>query len=359
MKKIKLLILFLVFAIATANVFGQVNPTISVIGQGTTNPMNVGEVPLGGTLDLLIVVGNTGAANVTANRLRPVITVPALVTILPDAQQTGLPAGWSILSNAGGIIRLCSGADVIAPSASRSIIIKVQGANIGGPTTFSGQLNFGGTSSCAASGAAPSGNNTADDNSQSTVTVVAALVPLTLTDFSATLKNCQPLLAWTTESEINTDRFEIERSNASNSNEWKFIGTVAANGNSASKLNYSFNDKNISATSEKVFYRLKMIDKDGRFNYSNILPVLVNCKTGNLLVYPNPVHDGKLYVSLAGTVGYAEGNLISMTGQIVLKSKMNNGTNYLNVSNMVDGVYVLKISDKNGFEKTVKVSIKH
>ncbi len=187
----------------------------------------------------------------------------------------------------------------------------------------------------------------------------ASVVPLTLTDFSATLKDCQPFLTWTTESEINTARFEIERSNASNSNDWKFVGTVAANGNSSSKINYSFNDKGINATSEKVFYRLKMIDKDGRFNYSNILPVLVNCKTGNLIVYPNPVHDGKLNVSLSGTVGYAEANLISTTGQVVLKSKMNNGTNYLNVSNLVDGVYVLKISDKNGFEKTIKVSIKH
>ncbi len=188
MKFIKLIMLFCIGAFFVAsNAIGQVNPTISVIGQGTTNPMNVGEVPLGGTLDLLIVVGNTGSANITAYRLRPVITVPALVTILPDAQQTGLPAGWSILSNAGGIIRLCSGTDVIAPSASRSIIIKVQGANIGGPSTFSGQLTYGGTTSCAASGSASGGNNTADDNSQSTVTVVAASCTLAATATAGTI----------------------------------------------------------------------------------------------------------------------------------------------------------------------------
>ncbi len=174
MKIIKLLMLFCIGAFFVAsNAIGQANPTISVIGLGTTNPLNAGEVPVGATLDLQVVVGNTGTANIVAYKLRPVITVPAIVTILPDAQQTGLPAGWSIVSNTGSQIRICNGLDVIAGSDSRTIIIKVQGVTIGGPSTFSGQLNFGGTS-CALTGAAPSGNVTADDNATSSVTVVAA-----------------------------------------------------------------------------------------------------------------------------------------------------------------------------------------
>ncbi len=168
MKIIKILMLFCIGAFFIAsNAIGQANPTIAVL------PANSGVVAVGAPLDLQITIGNTGTANIVAFKLRPIITVPAIVTFLPDAQQTGLPAGWSIVSNTGAQLRICNGSDVIPGSGNRTIILKVQGVTIGGPTTFSGQLNFGGAS-CAASGAAPSGNVTADDNATSTLTVTAA-----------------------------------------------------------------------------------------------------------------------------------------------------------------------------------------
>ncbi len=353
MKKIKSTVLFVMVACITSNIFGQANPTIAVL------PANSGQVQQTTTLDLQITIGNTGTANIVANKLRPVITVPASVTLLADAQQLpGLPAGWSIVSNTGSQIRICNGTDVIAGSTSRTITLKVLGVTIAAPQTFSGQINFGGAS-CSVSGPAPGGNNTADDFATSTIEVIPFVVPLTLTDFSASLKDCQPLLSWTTETEINTDRFEIEKSNGGNTNDWKTIGFVAANGNSSSKLNYSFNDQNNSAFSEKVYYRLKMIDKDGKFTYSKILPVLINCRTSNVLVYPNPVPDGKLYISISGTVGLAEASLISSAGQIILTMKVNNGSNSMNVSAVADGFYLLKITDKNGISKTTKITIKH
>ncbi len=176
MKIIKLLMLFCIGAFFIAsNAIGQANPTIGVIGLGTTNPLNAGEVAVGATLDIQVSIGNTGTANIVASKLRPVITFPAIVTLLPDAQQTGLPAGWIIVagSNTGSQIRICNGSDVIPGSANRTIILKVQGVTIGGPSTFSGQLNFGGAT-CAVAGAAPAGNVTADDNATSSVTVIAA-----------------------------------------------------------------------------------------------------------------------------------------------------------------------------------------
>ncbi len=168
MKFFKLLILFLASNYFVSSALGQANPSISVL------PANSGLVNLGATLDLQITVGNTGTASIAAAKLRPVISVPAIVNILPDAQQTGLPAGWIIVvgSNTGSQIRVCNNTDVIAGATSRTIIIKVQGVTIGGPSTFSGQLNFGGAT-CSVAGAAPAGNNTADDNATSTVTVVA------------------------------------------------------------------------------------------------------------------------------------------------------------------------------------------
>jgi hypothetical protein len=166
MKHLKIFILFLASNYIFSCVTGQANPSIAVL------PLNSGIVNLNSTLDLQITIGNTGTANIPASKLRPVISVPSIVTILADGLQTGLPTGWSIVSNTGSQIRICNGADVIPGNSSRTIIIKVQAVAIGGPLTFSGQLNYGGAT-CAAIGAAPSGNNTADDNATSTITVVA------------------------------------------------------------------------------------------------------------------------------------------------------------------------------------------
>jgi hypothetical protein len=168
MKKFKFLKFFFVaIFFLQSNGYGQANPSIAVV------PLNSGLVSLGATLDLEITVGNTGVSNIPAIKLRPVITVPAIVNILPNIQQTGLPPGWSIVTNTGSQIRICNGADVIGGSSSRTIFIKVQGVSIGGPTTFSGQINFANGVNCANAGTSVSGNNTADDFSTSTVQVVA------------------------------------------------------------------------------------------------------------------------------------------------------------------------------------------
>lgn len=353
MKKIKLVFLSLMIAFTGANVLGQANPGIAVA------PSNAGVVAVGATNDLTITISNSLGGSIAVSKIRPLITVPPSVKFLLDAQQLpGLPAGWTILSNTPTQLRLCNGSDVIGGNESRTITLKIEGVSIAPATTFTGQMAFGNGTTCAA-GAQVAGNNPADDFATSTIEVIAAILPLTLTDFNASLKNCEPLLSWTTESEINSDRFEIERSNAGNGNDWKSIGLLVANGNSSSKINYSFTDKDFNTSSEKVFYRLKMIDKNGSYKYSKILHVFVNCNTAKVLVYPNPVQDGKLYVSLAGTSGLAEASLLSASGQVILKNKINNGTNYLNVSNIANGVYILHIKDTNGFDKNIKVSIRH
>ncbi len=148
-------------------VWSQANPAIAVL------PLNSGLVSLGSTLDLQISISNSGVSNIQAFKLRPVITVPSIVTILPDIQQTGLPAGWSIVTNSGSQIRICNGTDLIGGSSSRTILIKVQGVAIGGPSTFQGQINFANGVNCATPGSAVAGNNIADDVSTSTVQVVA------------------------------------------------------------------------------------------------------------------------------------------------------------------------------------------
>jgi len=116
------------------------------------------------------------------------------------------------------------------------------------------------------------------------LTTVTAL-PLQLQSFNGQLKGNNANLSWSTTSEVNVDRFEIERS--SNSSTWSSIGTVAAKG--AASNTYQLTDANLTAG--KWLYRLKMVDRDGSFSYSRIVTLDLNGKSLFVLNqnYPNPV----------------------------------------------------------------------
>lgn len=149
--------------------FGQANPFINVL------PSNSGVVPVGGTLDIEVTIGNTGpASTIPQAKLRPIIQVPPSVTFLPNAQQTGLPAGWTILSNTGSQLRVCNSTDPIPVSTSRTIILKVQGVTVTGPQTFSGNINFGNGTTCGA-GTSVAGDLTTDNSATSTLQVIAPI----------------------------------------------------------------------------------------------------------------------------------------------------------------------------------------
>jgi Secretion system C-terminal sorting domain len=163
----QLLIIFTIICTTKFYTFGQANPFINVL------PSNSGIVTTGGTIDIIVTIGNTGPNSaVPQAKLRPIIQVPPSVTFLATAQQVGLPAGWTILSNSGSQIRLCNSSDPIPVSTSRIIILKAQGVTVTGPQTFSGNINFGNGTTCAA-GTSVSGDLTTDNSALSTIEVLA------------------------------------------------------------------------------------------------------------------------------------------------------------------------------------------
>ena len=162
-----LIILFFGLNALSVDVVAQANPSVAIL------PLNAGGVvAAGAVMDVKVTILNTSAGIIVASKLRPVITIPALATILPTAQQTGLPPGWVIVSNAAGQIRVCNASDIMGGNSQRDIIIKVQGTTIGGPTQCAVNLFFGGAT-CAVSGPQPSGNIGVDDFATSSITVVA------------------------------------------------------------------------------------------------------------------------------------------------------------------------------------------
>lgn len=162
------------------------------------------------------------------------------------------------------------------------------------------------------------------------------LLPVKITDFTASLSGSSVKLRWQTSLEVNNDHFEIQRS-AGNA-DFKTIGMVRGAGNSTLLQNYSFTDG--TPGNGTNYYRLKQVDIDNRESYSVVLPVKMQTSETAFAVYPNPINDaftiriqaeqntpvsvtmtdlsGKL---LFKTAGYANGGLM----KVVLTQKPASG----------------------------------
>lgn len=113
-----------------------------------------------------------------------------------------------------------------------------------------------------------------------------AALPVTLLSFSAQKSSEQTLLTWATSEEANNDKFEIEYSKDGNS--FSSFTSVPAKGNSSTRTEYS--TIHCCPIEGVNYYRLKMVDKDGKYKYSEIRKVVFEF-INVMKVYPNPSSD--------------------------------------------------------------------
>ena len=186
-------------------------------------------------------------------------------------------------------------------------------------------------------------------------------LPLDLLSFTGQLQNNNSvLLNWKTENEVNTSHFVVERS--SDGIRYNGIGNVTANGrnNTAGSFNYSFTDNDaINQSSQRLYYRLKMVDIDGNFKYSNIVPVSFPLITGRLSIAPNPVltemkvtitseADGRVQWKLTDNVG----RVIQKGSEYVRKGIVSNFT--INMNRLPAGTYNLNVTGA-GIDQNEKI----
>ena len=182
------------------------------------------------------------------------------------------------------------------------------------------------------------------ENSNGTVLlkVVNDPLPVTLINFAAVKKEAASQLSWITSQEANSSHFEIERS--TNGRHWKMIGSVNAVTNSSFKTAYQYLD--LSPDAGENLYRLKMIDRDGTFAFSNISAVIFDQELLKISIYPNPVSD-RLLLSLKST-GEISGLVIYNSFGIAVRSLGSYSANGISVSGLPKGVYVLTIKMVDG-----------
>jgi Secretion system C-terminal sorting domain len=127
------------------------------------------------------------------------------------------------------------------------------------------------------------------------------------------------------------------------------VGSTAA-ANQPGLHNYAFTDNDMSALGVPfVYYRLKLIDIDGRFVYSNIITLIVDSKH-NIMFYPNPVMDNATLTITFTEPEYLQARIIDNVGRVVRQQQWNvvpgNTSLHVNVSQLAGGMYFLELKGK-------------
>jgi hypothetical protein len=170
-------------------------------------------------------------------------------------------------------------------------------------------------------------------------------LPLDLLSFTGKRAGKDNLLQWTTAQEMNSHHFELEQRTDNSS--FASIGIVAAKGNTVVETDYGFT--HFSPPLGVNYYRLKLVDIDGKFSYSKTIAIKNDGAAVTISsVYPNPFRD-KIEVALS--FAHAEKftlNLYDDNGKLVRSSTAMStaGLNTITMNglrNLASGTYFLEI----------------
>lgn len=168
-------------------------------------------------------------------------------------------------------------------------------------------------------------------------------LPVELTAFTATAQNQAVRLNWSTASEKNTARFDVEHSTDGTS--FGRMGTVVAAGTSTAPREYALTDAQLPAGITTLYYRLKQVDKDGSFSYSPVRSVRLSEAAAGLALYPSPT---TARTTLIGSQPGALVQVFDALGRVVVSATADaNGTAALALpEGLTIGVYVVRTGNK-------------
>ncbi len=286
------------------------------------------------------VSDRTGANLTIVTPTHPLFTTPNTITG-PITVNNGGSSGWGArdemtLLNKAGVIRIANWTATTVP-ANASIIVH----NPGNDSAVCRNVFF----TFAVSQIAD--QNVAANLIENTATYLFRdIIPVELTAFTARAYGNSVGLLWNTASELNNSGFEIQRKSANG--DWNSIGFVAGFGTTTEPKAYSFTDNNVNVGNHS--YRLKQIDFDGTYAYSQIVNVDVTAPLQFSLEqnYPNPFNPSTLIKYSVAKDGFVNVSIFNLLGEKVatlVNNNMKAGSYEINfnASSLSSGVYFYSI----------------
>ena len=177
-------------------------------------------------------------------------------------------------------------------------------------------------------------------------TVCENVLPLNLIRFAYTKNGNNILLSWSTTTEVNTSYFDVERS--ADARNFAPIGKVTAK-NTSNQNDYLFNDAR--PLNGVNYYRLKMVDQDGKFKYSPYITT-ANNKNVDYAIFPNPVQNN-IFLTINSKIQTAMTVTVAdMQGRAVLRTvfNVNEGvtTKDIPAASLAKGTYFVKLESTEG-----------
>ena len=189
--------------------------------------------------------------------------------------------------------------------------------------------------------------------------------PVELISFTASAEKSNAIMKWTTATETNNYGFEVERrlvnGQSSTVNSWSKIGFVHGNGTSSATHNYNFTDQTV--TSGSYAYRLKQIDNDGAYKYSNEAEVTIAASKVFVLNqnYPNPFNPTTTINYQLPMNGRVSLKVYDLLGRevAVLVNEMKEAGSYeekFDASKLASGIYFIQLNS-NGQQNIKKMTL--
>lgn len=177
-------------------------------------------------------------------------------------------------------------------------------------------------------------------------------LPVTLARFSGSLLDNAVSLSWTTTEEAGSSHFDIERS--ADAKEFVQLGRVQAKGNSAATLQYRFMDT--KPLTGNNYYRLRMVDADGKFEFSRMISVDNGANSVAFELLGNPT-SGREIKFLLKNENASNVSLFDLSGKAVRFSLSQTGNEFTlkPKSGISSGLYILSLQRSNASAITKKV----
>jgi hypothetical protein len=250
---------------------------------------------------------------------------------------------------ANGTLELSFGPSNILSAFPGSVQLKVKAANF--VTNGNYTINIEGK-----------GPNGIPVHKRSVQLVVTDVIPVELVSFRATVGKDNIDLTWTTATETNNRGFEVEKmySDKGTSGNWEKVAFIEGNGTTTSLSAYNYSDKNVNEPGI-YSYRLRQVDFDGTFEYSNTIEAEINAPNRYNLAqnFPNPFNPSTKISYSIPQAGDVSINIYSVVGELIttlINVKQEAGTYEaeFDASSLTSGIYFYTLTSGE-FSQTNKM----